>query len=44
METLEQIKARAEAAVPGVRLVIVQNDAPSAEHSLLVDADHRFLF
>lgn len=40
METLEQIKARAEAAVPGARLEIIRNDAPSAQHSLLVDRAH----
>jgi NADH-quinone oxidoreductase subunit C len=42
METLEQIKARAEAAVPGARLEIIRNDAPSAQHSLLVDSAHAF--
>src|SRR5882724_7521014 len=40
METLEQIKARAETAVPGARLEIVPNGSPSAQHSLLVDNDH----
>lgn len=40
METLEAIKARIEAAVPGARLDIVRNDAPCAEHSLLVDPAH----
>ncbi len=40
METLEQIKARVEAAVPGARLEIIRNDAPSAQHSLLVDNEH----
>jgi NADH-quinone oxidoreductase subunit C len=42
VETLEQIKARAEAAVPGAQLTIVKNDAPSAQHSLLVDNAHAF--
>lgn len=42
METLEQIKARAEAAIPGAQLVIVKNDAPSAQHSLLVDNARAF--
>jgi NADH-quinone oxidoreductase subunit C len=42
VETLEQIKARAEAAVPGAQLVLVKNDAPSAQHSLLVDNPHAF--
>jgi NADH-quinone oxidoreductase subunit C len=42
MESLEQIKARLEAAVPGARLEIVQNGSPSAQHSLLVDNEHAF--
>jgi NADH-quinone oxidoreductase subunit C len=42
VEPLEQIKARAEAAVPGARLEIIRNDAPSAQHSLLVDNAHGF--
>ncbi|MBI5773374.1 MAG: NADH-quinone oxidoreductase subunit C [Verrucomicrobia bacterium] len=42
METLEQIKARAETAVPGARLEIIRNDSPSAQHSLLVDNAHAF--
>lgn len=37
METLEQIKARVEAAVPGSRVEIFQNASPSAQHSLIVD-------
>jgi len=40
METLEQIKAQIEAAVPGARLEILPNDSPSAQHSLLVDREH----
>jgi NADH-quinone oxidoreductase subunit C len=43
VEPLEQIKARAEAAVPGARLEIIRNDAPSAQHSLLVDSAHAFV-
>ena len=31
METLEQIKARIEAAIPGARSRIVPNDSPSAQ-------------
>ena len=42
METLEQIKARAEAAVPGAALTILNNETPAAQHSLLVDAAHAF--
>jgi len=37
---LEQIKTQIEAAVPGARIDIVKNDAPSAQHSLLVDHAH----
>jgi NADH-quinone oxidoreductase subunit C len=40
VETLEQIKTRAEAAVPGVRLEIVRNGSPSEQHSILVDNAH----
>ena len=40
MLTLEQIKVRVAAAVPGCRLEIISNDSPSAQHSLLVDNDH----
>src|SRR6266404_3744544 len=40
VETLEQIKARAEAAITGARLEIIPNDSPSGQRSLLVDAGH----
>ncbi len=40
METLEQLKSRIEAAVPGARLEIIANDSPSAQRSLLVDREH----
>ncbi len=40
METLEQIKAQIEAAVPGARLEIIPNDSPSAQRSLLVAAEN----
>ena len=40
METLEQIKSRLEAAVPGARVEIVLTGSPSAQHSLLVDSAH----
>lgn len=40
MESLEQIKARVETAVPGVRLEIISNGAACAQHSLLVDNAH----
>jgi NADH-quinone oxidoreductase subunit C len=40
LETLEEIKARLEAAVPGAQLAIVPNDSPANQPSLLVDAPH----
>jgi NADH-quinone oxidoreductase subunit C len=40
VETLEQIKARIEAAVPGSAVAIVPNAALGAQHSLLVDNAH----
>ena len=40
METLEQIKHRITHALPGVRLEIIQNESPSAQHSLLIDHEH----
>jgi NADH-quinone oxidoreductase subunit C len=42
VETLEQIKTRIEAAIPGARLEIIPNDSPSAQRSLLVDNEHGF--
>lgn len=39
METLEQIKARLEAAVPGAKMEILPNDCPAGERSLLVAAE-----
>lgn len=40
METLEQIKSRIEAALPGARLEIIPNGSPSAQHSLWVANEH----
>lgn len=40
MESLENIKVRVEAAIPGASLQIIVNDSPSGQHSLLVDNDH----
>ena len=40
METLEQIKERIEAAVPGAVVGIVPNDCPSNQRSLSVDPPH----
>jgi NADH-quinone oxidoreductase subunit C len=36
METIEQIKSRIEAAVPGARVEIISNESPSAQRSLLL--------
>jgi NADH-quinone oxidoreductase subunit C len=35
--TLEAIRTQIEQAIPGVKLELVKNDAPAAQHSLLVD-------
>src|SRR5437870_3179824 len=40
METLEQIKNRAELAAHGAKIDIVQNGSPSQQHSLLIDNEH----
>ncbi|MEI6783626.1 MAG: NADH-quinone oxidoreductase subunit C, partial [Verrucomicrobiota bacterium] len=40
METLEQIKGRLEIAGQGASLMIVPNDSPAAQRSLLVDNAH----
>jgi NADH-quinone oxidoreductase subunit C len=40
MESLEQIKIRIEAAVPGAQLAIVPNDTPANQPSLVVDPPH----
>lgn len=42
METLEQIKARIETAISGVKVEIVPNESPSAQRSLLVDNAYAF--
>jgi NADH-quinone oxidoreductase subunit C len=39
---IETIKSELEANVPGCRLQVLQNGSPSAQHSLLVDAEHAF--
>ena len=39
-ETLDQIKNRAEQAVPGAVLRLIPNDTPANQPSLLVDSDH----
>src|SRR5260370_29043205 len=40
MESLDKIKARAEAAVPGAKIDIVVNPGPSQQSSLLIDNEH----
>lgn len=40
MESLDDIKSRIEAAVPGVKIEIVQNGSPSQQRSLLIDNEH----
>ncbi|MFN2541428.1 MAG: NADH-quinone oxidoreductase subunit C [Chthoniobacterales bacterium] len=42
MESLEQIKARVEASVPGAKIDIVTNGSPSQQHSLQIDNEHAF--
>jgi NADH-quinone oxidoreductase subunit C len=39
---LDTIKSEVEANVPGCRLEIISNPSPSAQHSLLIDADHAY--
>jgi hypothetical protein len=40
METLEQVKSRIEAVVPGANVQIVANDSPCGQRSLLVSSQH----
>jgi NADH-quinone oxidoreductase subunit C len=40
MESLQEIKARAEAAVPGAKIDIVPNPGPAQQASLLLDNEH----
>jgi NADH-quinone oxidoreductase subunit C len=40
VESLEQIKARIEAAILGANIEIVQNASPSQQHSLKIDNQH----
>src|SRR5579871_584752 len=42
MESLEQIKSRIEAAIPGASIQIIPNESPSAQISLLLDNSHAF--
>ena len=40
MESLDQIKARIEATVPGAKIGIIPNASPSQQSSLLIDNEH----
>jgi NADH-quinone oxidoreductase subunit C len=40
MESLDEIKARAEAAIPGAKIDIVRNPGPANQSSLLLDNEH----
>ena len=40
VESLDQIKTRVEAAIPGARWQIIPNGSPSGQHSVLVDNEH----
>lgn len=40
MESLEQIRSRAEAAVPGSKIDIIPNPGPANQPSLLIDNEH----
>lgn len=40
MEPLEEIKARAEAAVPGAKVEIIPNPGPANQPSLLLDSEY----
>src|SRR5438552_15980069 len=40
MESLDEIKARAEAAVPGAKIDIIANPGPAQQASLLLDNEH----
>jgi NADH-quinone oxidoreductase subunit C len=40
MESMEAIKGRAEAAVPGAKIEIVPNGSPANQPSLLLDGEH----
>lgn len=40
MESMEQIKERVEAAVPGASLILIPNPGPAAQDSLVIDHAH----
>src|SRR4029077_7798003 len=43
MESLDEIKARAEAAIPGAKIDIVPNPGPANQPSLLIDNEYAFV-
>jgi NADH-quinone oxidoreductase subunit C len=40
VESLDEIKARIEAAIPGAKVDMVTNGSPSQQHSLKIDNEH----
>src|SRR5436190_12392469 len=40
MVSIQEIKTRIEASVPGARIGVVQNTSPCQQHSLLLDNEH----
>lgn len=42
MDTLDQIKSHLEGIIGDARFVIISNDSPSGQHSLLVNNEHAF--
>ena len=42
MESLEEIKSRIDAAVPGARVTIIPNPGPANQPSLLLENEHAF--
>src|SRR3954470_17514486 len=40
MKSLDEIKSRIDAAIPGARIEIVPNPSPSGQTSLLLDREH----
>ena len=40
MKSVEEIKVAIEAAVPGAKVSVIPNPTPTAQHSLLIDAQH----
>src|SRR5436305_14680953 len=40
MQTLDQIKSRVEAAIPGAKIELIPNPSPSGQASLLIENEH----